>query len=122
MTSEITRAYEIAAGIARDAIAEKLGADEADSIANTISMAAGFHPALSDTPAPVAASDARIDRIVTALYRRFKDWNRRGFGPDDVTWCEVRADVVALLSPAPAPVSGESNMQNLHNADTDPAP
>jgi hypothetical protein len=42
--------------------------------------------------------DARVDEIVTALYRRFKDWSKRGFGPDDVTWCEVRADVVALAA------------------------
>jgi hypothetical protein len=45
-----------------------------------------------------AMSEPRIDEIVTALYRRFKDWSKRGFGPDDVTWCEVRADVVALAA------------------------
>ncbi len=41
--------------------------------------------------------DARVDAIVTGLYRRFKDWSKRGFGPDDVTWCEVKADVMALV-------------------------
>lgn len=45
---------------------------------------------------PVTDSDA--DEIVTRLYRRFKDWSRRGFGPDDVTWCEVKADVMAMIS------------------------
>jgi hypothetical protein len=52
-------------------------------------------------------AEGQIDEIVTRLYRRFKDWNKRGFGPDDVTWCEVRADVVAAIEaligkPAPA--------------------
>jgi hypothetical protein len=41
---------------------------------------------------------ANADEIVTRLYRRFKDWSKRGFGPDDVTWCEVKADVLALLA------------------------
>jgi hypothetical protein len=48
-------------------------------------------PMEEELPAP--------DEIVTALYRRFKDWSKRGFGPDDVTWCEVKADVVALVAP-----------------------
>lgn len=46
------------------------------------------------------------DAVVSALYRRFKDWSKRGFGPDDVTWCEVKADIDALISSAclsPAP-------------------
>lgn len=38
-----------------------------------------------------------IDEAVTRIYRRFKDWSKRDFGPDDVTWCEVRADVVAII-------------------------
>lgn len=46
-------------------------------------------------PAPTAE---HIDAIVTGLYRRFKDWSKRGFGADDVTWCEVKADVVALIA------------------------
>lgn len=37
------------------------------------------------------------DPIVTELYRQFKDWSVRGFGADDVTWCEVKAKVVSLL-------------------------
>lgn len=49
----------------------------------------------SGAPAPSAE---RVDAIVTGLYRRFKDWSKRGFGPDDVTWCEVKADVIALIA------------------------
>lgn len=37
------------------------------------------------------------DEVVSRLYRRFKEWSRRGFGPEDVTWCEVKADVMALI-------------------------
>lgn len=40
------------------------------------------------------------DDAVTVLYRRFKDWARRGFGPDDVTWCEVKAEVDGLIQAA----------------------
>jgi hypothetical protein len=54
------------------------------------------------TGEPVAADESNVDQIVTALYRRFKEWSERGFGPDDVTWCEVKADVVALLAASPA--------------------
>lgn len=57
----------------------------------------------ADTTASVSG-EARVDEIVTALYRRFKGWSKRGFGPDDVTWCEVKADVLALIAAA-APVS-----------------
>lgn len=38
-----------------------------------------------------------IDSFVTAIYRRFKDWNKRGFSADDVTWCEVKADIAAII-------------------------
>lgn len=37
------------------------------------------------------------DEFTTALYRRFKEWSKRGFSADDVTWCEVRAEVEKLL-------------------------
>jgi hypothetical protein len=50
--------------------------------------------------APGIPSEEEIDRVVTGLYRRFKDWSKHGFTADDVTWCEVRADVVALIRPA----------------------
>jgi hypothetical protein len=40
------------------------------------------------------------DEIVTRLYRRFKDWSQRGFGPDDVTWCEVKADISEMIAHA----------------------
>lgn len=39
-----------------------------------------------------------IDAAMTALYRRFKEWHKRDFGPDDVTWCEVKADILQLCS------------------------
>ena len=29
--------------------------------------------------------------------RRFKDWSKRKFSSDDVTWCEVRAEVNRLI-------------------------
>lgn len=45
-----------------------------------------------------ADAERSVDEIVTGLYRRFKDWSQRGFGPDDVTWCEVKADVIALIA------------------------
>jgi len=52
-----------------------------------------------------------VDEIVTRLYRRFKEWSERGFGPDDVTWCEVRADVIEMVALAgtrpPATTGGE---------------
>lgn len=54
------------------------------------------------------ASD--VDSIVTALYRRFKDWSRRGFGPDDVTWCEVKADVLRLMATG-APERSEDGLR-----------
>ena len=49
-------------------------------------------PDLKQKLPPTAAEE-----IVTALYRRFKDWSKRGFGPEDVTWCEVKADIEKLL-------------------------
>jgi hypothetical protein len=44
---------------------------------------------------------AGIDAIVTSLYRRFKDWSKRGFNADEVTWCEVKADVLAMIAATP---------------------
>ncbi len=46
-------------------------------------------------PAP---SEKSIDEAVTRLYRCFKGWSKQGFGPDDVTWCVVRAEVQAMLT------------------------
>ena len=51
----------------------------------------------SAAQAPQQIEHQSVDEIVTALYRRFKDWSKRGFGPDDVTWCEVKADVIELI-------------------------
>jgi len=45
--------------------------------------------------APIEEGPA--DEIVSRLYRRFKDWSKRGFGPDDVTWCEVKADIEEMI-------------------------
>lgn len=41
--------------------------------------------------------EAKADEVVTGLYRLFKGWSKRGFGPDDVTWCEVKAAVMSLI-------------------------
>ncbi|CAK7069366.1 MAG: hypothetical protein KER_03034 [Kerstersia gyiorum] len=65
--------------------------------------------------APVAAQaqpDARtVDEVVSGLYRKFKEWSKRGFGPDDVTWCEVRAAVMELVNvQGQQPVSGADRL------------
>lgn len=49
-------------------------------------------------PSVPAQGQGDVDEIVTRLYRRFKDWSKRGFGPEDVTWCEVKADIVSMVS------------------------
>ena len=59
----------------------------------------------SGTPAP---ADGRVDAIVTGLYRRFKDWSKREFSADDVTWCEVKADVIALIASGGAAIAAQS--------------
>jgi len=68
--------------------------------------------ALSADPRPGAgdASGVEIDEIMSRIYRRFKDWSKRKFTADDVTWCEVKADVLAILSAlsaSPAATRGE---------------
>ena len=52
-------------------------------------------------------SDPAVDPIVSKLYRKFKEWNRQGFGADDVTWCEVRGYVAELLNTQPQPAVPE---------------
>ncbi|MBY5961939.1 hypothetical protein [Marinobacter nauticus] len=52
-------------------------------------------------------SDPAVDPIVSKLYRKFKEWNRQGFGADDVTWCEVRGYVAELLNTHPQPAVPE---------------
>lgn len=52
--------------------------------------------------AGMEATEGEADRIVTSLYRKFKDWSKRGFGPEDVTWCEVKAEIVELLAAQPS--------------------
>lgn len=43
-------------------------------------------------------SDEKIDKIMSRIYRRFKEWSKRGFTADDVTWCEVRADIMEIIN------------------------
>jgi hypothetical protein len=54
---------------------------------------------------PVAWDSPAVDPIVTRLYRKFKEWNQREFTADDVTWCEVRADVAEMLNATTRPLS-----------------
>jgi hypothetical protein len=54
---------------------------------------------------PVAWDSPAVDPIVTRLYRKFKEWNQREFTVDDVTWCEVRADVAEMLNATTRPLS-----------------
>ena len=78
--------------------AEKATFDAANAegiTTRTVYTAPAAQHAESGAPAPDAE---RVDAIVTGLYRRFKDWSKRGFGADDVTWCEVKADVIALIA------------------------
>lgn len=55
-------------------------------------------------------SDPAVDPIVSKLYRKFKEWNRQGFGADDVTWCEVRGYVAELLNAQPQPAVPEAKI------------
>lgn len=57
-------------------------------------------------------SDPAVDPIVSKLYRKFKEWNRQGFGADDVTWCEVRGYVAELLNTQPQPAQ-QSNQEDV---------
>jgi hypothetical protein len=60
---------------------------------------------------PAVGGEVAIDEIVTRLYRRFKDWSRRGFGPEDVTWCEVKEDISEMIRAAQlaSPLRGSVN-------------
>jgi predicted RNA-binding Zn-ribbon protein involved in translation (DUF1610 family) len=73
-----------------------------DSVCTTITKHIAFSDDMPLYAAPVAqpaaANKKQSEEVVTALYRRFKDWSKRGFGPDDVTWCEVKADVESLIA------------------------
>ncbi len=40
-----------------------------------------------------AAEGFSVDAHVTYLYRMFKEWNKRNFSEDDVTWCEVKGEI-----------------------------
>lgn len=41
-----------------------------------------------------------LDRATTNIYRIFKGWEGRKFTADDVTWCEVRAEIEKAMSAA----------------------
>jgi hypothetical protein len=75
-----------------------------------------FNPVTS-APTPLqsacdAASD-EVERVVTQIYRRFNDWSKRGFGPDDVTWCEVKANIIELVTAMPRAPQESVNAQML---------
>ncbi len=66
---------------------------------------AAVHGQSASTDAPAGwlelQDDPRVNEIVSGLYRRFKDWSQRGFSAEDVTWCEVKADVIRLIAATP---------------------
>ena len=68
-------------------------------------QAAAVHGQSASTEAPSGwldlQDDPRVNEIVSGLYRRFKDWSQRGFSAEDVTWCEVKADVIRLITATP---------------------
>lgn len=75
---------------------------------------AAVHGQSASTEAPAGwlelQDDPRVNEIVSGLYRRFKDWSQRGFSAEDVTWCEVKADVIRLIAatpPAAIPAAAE---------------
>jgi len=75
------------------------------------------HPGAKESPSihrgfSLVPNYAGIDNAVSALYRRFSDWSKQGFGADDVTWCEVKADVLAIIS-----MSQVENMAKSVNAE-----
>lgn len=84
---------------------ESIGA----ALCSIVENSGAFAPAAQHAESGAPAQDAeRVDAIVTGLYRRFKDWSKRGFGPDDVTWCEVKADVIALIASGGAALAAQS--------------
>lgn len=74
-------------------------------------------PEIPDNSGPIAGAHGdvvpfywdspAIDPIVTKLYQKFKEWSKRGFTADDVTWCEVRAAVAEMLNATPQPPKQE---------------
>lgn len=90
----MARAAEPLAFVDGSPWADREGAIALQAAALTAAEAAGYWL----VPVERGEASARLDALTTKLYRRFKDWNKRGFGPDDVTWCEVRADLAAMLA------------------------
>ena len=65
---------------------------------------AGRRDAAPNPPSTAAGErETVVDGAISAIYRTLKDWNRRGFGADDVTWCEVRAEVVKIVAALATP-------------------
>lgn len=114
-----------------DAYELSVDTDEGQSGTITVSISEICRKAASALQNPQPSPqvpEGRADEIVTQLYRRFKDWSKRGFGPDDVTWCEVKANVIELLTatpsiaekPSPAAKEAWVRFQSML-ADDDPA-
>lgn len=51
-------------------------------------------------PTPPQASEQALQKATTRLYRQLKEWSKRKFSADYVTWCEVKAELATLLSEA----------------------
>lgn len=88
-----------------DTCATKSGAPKMSHLGTLAALNTAIDVATRAAPAAqhadsgaLEAADERVDAIVTGLYHRFKGWSKRGFGADDVTWCEVKADVIALIA------------------------
>lgn len=64
---------------------------------NAIRKAADYKDQIERRAPETAPDDRKADEVVTQLYRRFKDWSQRGFTAEDVTWCEVKADILSLI-------------------------
>jgi len=98
---EIRRGYDQIAGVNNSKLADAIDprlATYPDNPTQTVRTADLI--AASDFIRAHAApvGEAHIDEIMSRIYRRFKDWSQRKFSADDVTWCEVRADILAILS------------------------
>ncbi|QRF55785.1 hypothetical protein [Variovorax paradoxus] len=84
---------------------------------------AAVHGQGASTEAPAGwldlQDDPRVNEIVSGLYRRFKDWSQRGFSAEDVTWCEVKADVIRLITataPAAIPAAPATDERSAFDA------
>jgi hypothetical protein len=87
---------------------------------------------MTDKQHDMPTADSILDQATTAIYRQFKEWNRRKFSADDVTWCEVRSEIekiiIDLVPKAPFPDEMLDRMPrtkeespNLHKLMTEPS-